>query len=500
MIALNIPLHAAVTFSRNSHSCLMLAATARLNMSVGGWVESFLESAPKNQIADIVKDLPADGIIGRLLKNSLVTEKRFEAELDRFMLSPTWHTSSTSLGAIHLASSLLSSEKIEGLLSSLPKDSMARAALMANPNRATSHIAESSLSPEEKRNYQEALSIYGDLASPSAIAGLSGLFTAGKEAMGIVAGHRTTCLENLSNRSDLTRPMAKQLNDIVQPYIFAKLVKTPIHQQMVREGIVDGVNPRINGERDHLVLSPAMSSDAVMAFLHSKEDFDDRSLRVIGAHPNAPNVVVGATISAQSEKTARMYGHLIVESQSPHAEETIVKLRRKFKGSELPLNVAELVGASSALLKESLKECWKSETWDSVTRTMCHTNFPWKEFASVPEELKGKLPGRDYTAVQVAHAQAGNITSQVFEKAINDERAATALLFAPSLSSHRLGKLVERHPEIAPLAAIHPNGFNVDASRLKPESRAIVNELRYAPLAGSSTPSSVSGKPTTLAI
>lgn len=300
-------------------------------------------------------------------------------------------------------------------------------------------------------------------------------------------GHRDLCRRNLASRRDLTSFFAKEMDGTASPALYEKLMETPAHRKLVEDGVVTGFNQEIDGMRSRLVLSPAISAMTLETLFDTHKNENVETSRVVSAHQNAARKIVTETLGALNPSTAYEFATNLIANQSPHAEYALGEIKYRFHGSKVPTNVGTLEAASKELLMSSEKELREEERWEGLACVMCNSNFPWGECVHPASELqKGARPAH-YMAIQSARAIAGAIKPSDFEAAISDKDEAMALLFAPNISSPRLGKLAEAHPEIAPLVAIHPNGFDVSTKDFSPEVRLIVDGIRCAPLAGHSS-------------
>lgn len=95
---------------------------------------------------------------------------------------------------------------------------------------------------------------------------------------------------------------------------------------------------------------------------------------------------------------------------------------------------------------------------DDADYLVTHKNFPWKEFA-FSDVCKRMLPQR-IPLVRAAKFLNTNASEEEIVSAI-DAGFSREVLFAQNLSAKRLNKIASCKPELAVLAAIHPNAENV---------------------------------------
>lgn len=504
MVSIHLPLDAALSLGRDSHGSFMLAAAARLQMTMGDWESQFLlDVRDPSAIASVVQGMPTAGIADALLKHNLLSASEFEEIADQLSQEPNWHTAVNSMMMSQLSSPLLSEKKINSLMSSIHKKNPARLALMANPNCPKNLIQVDSLSKKQRQNYAESISRHGDLTSEKTQEALKDLFTVQpNQSWQQEQEHRIhsdKCCWFLAERADLPPDIAINIDAIAEPSLYAKLAKSPVHRALVKSGRLDGSNNRVPGRSWSLRLSPEATTEKLMGMATS-QDAEFSVLSTIVAHPNAHSGDVMKLIERVSRKEAETLVGKLIEQQSPAAEMAMVAIHRKFPDSTFSKDVGDLETVSPEVLEAALKETCESKTWDAATKTMCNPNFPWKKHNGLTQELKKSLPPYQLTAIMAARAQSGATTPEDFEHALTDEVAAAAILFAHNLSSRRLGKLSETYRDLAPLAAIHPNGFTVRTNDMTKDTREFVESVRCHPLVGHSNTPSASLKPEVLSI
>lgn len=106
------------------------------------------------------------------------------------------------------------------------------------------------------------------------------------------------------------------------------------------------------------------------------------------------------------------------------------------------------------------------------SRFLTHKNFPWRG-SDVRELCKGSAPD-DMPHIRAARFLFGKASQQEIAAEI-EAGGSREVLFAPNLSANQLNKLVAQRPELAVLAAIHPNA---EAIQVPAEHQKLVEMIR----------------------
>lgn len=489
----------AITLGRNSNAKTLLTTAISLNLTQGRWASQFLLSLPPEQIGPIIKGDNAE-LREVLIKKNLMTASEIKEGV--FPPSKPGQTS-PALPLFHLANPLLSEAHLQSIIKANPENSEVLGSILANPNCPRSLNSPDKPNSKISSYYEVALSIYGDLTNPATMEALEHIMSMDSQASPLsvlFSAQRHTCLSHLISRDDLPAPVVRKLDPILTPPMFETLAKSETHRHLVKDGILTGMNSTINTDNWKLVVSPEVSAEVLVSkFRQTKvDDYDTR--RTLASHVNAPPSMVEEVINTHDPEVTTTFAHLLVENQNPHAEPALINIRSKFQNSDYPDNLGSLLVISPSLLETASEEAIESRNWSAVASSMCHPNFPWGKQGKFPLDLLSNMDEEYLMAALAARAASGVVTNDDYENANANLTDATALLFAPNLSSHRLGKLVEKHPGLTPLAAVHPNGFDISTESLEPEVREIVERTRVAPLPGYSSQSPFPPAPTVLSI
>lgn len=458
-------------------------------------MKSFLSFAPAEVIKPIIQGIAVkqgkDAVAENLLINNLMSQERIESIASLIAPGDDWSSMGDVISKLHLAHPLISSKKIEELLDRLPAESTANAALMANPNCPKARIVTNWFSEANTRNYQEALSSYGDLDDPRTMEALDDLFvktipqpTHDKE---LLTRHRDHCLIRLASRQDLTEDLAKRIDSVASPMVFGRLVKSLAHRELVSAGTLTGMNQKDIGDPWLLVLSPEVTTVRLGSYFNVPGNRDYSTRRILATHQNATLDMIMDIIEKNEPGTADKLATQLVTTQSPHASKALAAIKKKFPNNPFPSNIGSLNIVGSEMLETAFDESRVRGDLVQCTKIMCNPRFPWQRHQNDLAAMKPEGEREGWVSALASKVQAGYLTNDDFTDAMTDIDTASAVLFAPNISSHRLGKLASRHPDLVPLAAVHPNGFDIPTKNLSSEAQAVVESARYTPLAGHSS-------------
>ena len=264
--------------------------------------------------------------------------------------------------------------------------------------------------------------------------------------------------------------MAVALDTLVEGDDYWALSQTPAHKKFRKSpAFSDGLGEYFGATS--LCLHPDVSNSS----LH--ELFDMLSA----------GTLTGRIVNVESEM-ARLAAH-------PNSDETLPgnvleKIKEKvtsgtkdrFKGSKFEeaalVAWAEHAGINHAAVS-SVRECSAAslgigfEKREDPLRVITHKNFPWTAFDA--EEIRRSIDGSQLPVALASKCLFHNPPpSELTAIASEDQRLAA--LFSPSLSSRAISKIVAESPDLAPLAAIHPNADPI--SGLTTQETRVVNSIK----------------------
>lgn len=308
---------------------------------------------------------------------------------------------------------------------------------------------------------------FGNLKNPRLSKMLTDILLADEDS----SADRDVIRDALVRREDLTEGFASMLSSFPRTIAnYRALSKTPAHQKLVLDGKL-----------------PAKCFFTL----------DTGSIHIFSPAATELQVIQGfADARTAEEKLA-----LLTAKQCP---ETIYRR----VASEINLL------SDARFLRESP---WAKTHIDSYEKTAF-----WKEFRSAlldKEVSEGRglaalsLPGLPFDVVTAANFWTGFVdkgccTGMEIVGALRSRKFAEsmfvsgdwndlALLFAESTSGRQVEKFAELHPELAVLAACHPNGGDVSPEKCPIQSRKFIEDARRVPAlvgrTGAATPGEVSG-------
>lgn len=119
---------------------------------------------------------------------------------------------------------------------------------------------------------------------------------------------------------------------------------------------------------------------------------------------------------------------------------------------------------------------------ESDLRFICLPCIPFDDVRA--KDLREAFGSRTPTHIAATIAAMCRSRSFAEETSLDGSSFDVAHLFAAATSGLRLEKLVKLHPELAGLAACHPNGADIPLSAVLAEHRDIVEEVRPTVLGG----------------
>lgn len=490
----SIPLSpdAAVKLGRDKHASVILATAARLGMASGFWVRPFLHSVPAEPIREIIQDMEGEFIGDILIKKKVLSPEQFLSQVEPIVATATKHLAEdekTTVNSIHLANPLIPSDKVASLMLPLPRESSIRAALMANSNCPPELAPPNENTTQFAWQYEKALAMYGDLSNPFTKKTIEGLLEPETPSVGedSLRSHIEDCQTLLAAREDLPASIIKQLDAVARPEVFQILIKSASHQSLVKSGHLSGMNKQYPGEDWRLFISPVVGIGGLQAKWRETEDSEAVSKQMIAAHPNAYTFMVDEIIHKRIPGYSTTFPTQLIENQSSNTERAVNALKKLSPSAKYPSTIGSLVDISPETLVAAYNEAVEDQKWSRAAACMCNKKFQWRKHDQFPPELRQSMIEEDLMAALAARAVSGMVSQDDCDNAIKSSQSATALLFAQNLSSRRIGKIVENHPQLTALAAVHPNGFDVSTKDLAPEIRVVVERNRTTPLPGPSS-------------
>lgn len=484
---ISFPNDAVTAFCRDRHACLMLAMATTVGLTTP-YMGPFLKKAP----ADIIRTFADHIPIGResevLFRSGLLSAKRFEG-----IAIEKARGTGNLIRTAYLASPLLSKETIVELLTELRPETKEAAVLMANPNCPPSLSTPNKLTPPLRIDYLEALCLYCDVEAKLDSGDLDAILKTGA-SRGMKQSSKKNYLTLLAKRKELPEKAAHRIAAVCDLQVYAELVQNPTHRRMVREGKLPSYRAE-DGKFRTLVLSPEATSSELEELSVESENATASILNHIVSHPNASAALVESAIESwEYAETIPLQCQLIL-NQSPMASAALTTLHEQNPTMRMNLLIPELIEASPELLEKYCDDVSDAETkleriagtkWAYIAGAMVHPNFPWEKTAEVSSELKENLSKEELAAIYASRAIAGVVTPGDLKAAETDQDIAASILFASNLSSYRLATLVEKHPSLTPMAAIHPNGGDIDTTSRNKSVRELVEPLQMKSLQGSS--------------
>lgn len=472
--------------TQHPHGARMLAACVALEMPyVFGWSPMFLRRCP-DEIGREFFCTPTDHIPESILfARGWLDPHHIETIATSVADMPSWDDAAGGITQVELANPAISRKLVGKLLKAQdsPGATDAIAALYANPNCEHGHeLATSSLSKEGLRNYVRALAKHGDLSNPDVEGFLrKNLLQGGQVEMS--TDEKLTPQQHLADRDTLTPGLCFALDSFGVEGTYERLIRNPMHELLVKRGTVDGHNisrPHLSGQ---VLLSAALTKEKIAELWSQAADPAEHSsfkpgqiMAVLAAHENASPEMCW-TACTKPDITAD-YGVALTNSKKtgPQINDAVESLlsQHMITGA----TIASIAGLSrDCLLEAALKyEGGPSQSRDHQLVAVCsHPNFPWKDVP--PDHAIRQKPCQGMPIIELSAALRGKLDVDPRWNRVESEHQLP-MLFNPTLSGHRLAKIAEKHPALAGLAALHPNGADVSIKNLPSEERVIVGAIR----------------------
>ena len=414
---------------------------------------------------------------------------------------PTISDHFCDINILDLAAPAIGAPFIRELLASPATSSAAKAALSANPN----FPADIKYTPEKEDAWTRVVAAakHADLKTFKFDRG-DEILLFGEEATPMAMQARSI----LCRRKDLPKHMAAGLEHGVSQHDFMYLAESDGHRELVREQIKTMRDISCYITDDWLRISPEMDKEMVTEFYDEVQTEDlqmkigtwESTAAALAAHPNATGETLERAIDADDEIASQLEGYLNVDTKRPkRSEAALIKLM------QLPNPLAEYDSIANlpTCSKESLRIAFEiaihaeedeEGTMPSPTRRKkkaclalaSHPHFPWEDysFGTMMESVEEK----DWPVMSALICLSSNYPE------VEDMHAGQygmAAVFSPKTSHRKLEKLATLAPEMAPIAAMHPNGSlslldkpEVNTTILPNDTRNTIEEFvdKFSPL------------------
>lgn len=455
---------------KTPHASHTLACMVRMNCSSAPWEKAFLEECSMPETFHLLQGTsPRNEIAATLLDRGLLDEQFLLAAAGLCSVGAVG--TRAGLSTIHLANKLLPSEEIARLFPTAT--AAAQAALMANPNYPIGGDDCNILPESLMLQHGAALAKYGDIDFPPHLNFFLTHVMPVHEFSGEDAD-RSRVRKVLAARPELSGLLLEMMGKTRDGAAFEVLVQNPAHMEQVRVGAATASNISRLEVGTALSLSPAMHVSELESMYKHAEALADGGVshRVIQAyaasHVNAPLEMVEHHLEAPHP----WFTDLITRSESPHASFAMRALIAR--EPELIPRVRDMADSSAELLSAAATEALKGPQNAHILGIVTQPKFPWKEFniSVLERHISEGNKNEFFAAAASANALDYNETTKVCEE------YPAAALFSPTLSGFRLDKIAAKSPELAAVAALHPNGQYVDLDAVPIEHQEFVQAQR----------------------
>lgn len=262
--------------------------------------------------------------------------------------------------------------------------------------------------------------------------------------------------DSLLRRTDLPESLALAIDGSVVNNMYSQriLVDMPIHQKLVRDGVVRSSRNFLVGEDGQWVISPAAADDDFKAMLAicDRQGPQESVLR----YSQCPRDVFEALSKKVSPSFLNSYPFL---SESPWAAHVLCS-----------------PPADGDWLRKMQDIFHNPKLGSGTLQAFCLPSIPFQHIS--PSDIP-KLFIDDYheSAYVVGAIRSRKFAEELGAVGKNPDKDL-AILFSPHTSSRKLEQLARLNPEIAPLAACHQNGDGISLSEMSPEHQNVVSVLR----------------------
>ena len=272
-----------------------------------------------------------------------------------------------------------------------------------------------------------------------------------------------TCRKRLVERvAPLPRDVVRELDKKVTRDDYVKLSKSMSHREFVRDEF-SAPSLKEATKEGYLCISPEFTSESISSMFaeislpksHLVPEWRDASAR-LACHPNATPDVMQAALKNQ-EIWIGILEHAVT-SGSPHAAmalSTIIaavddRSTAFVKGCK---SISQIQDCPPEALMKAYIKANTSQMKDLCADIASNRNFPQEELLVAAVDTGDNLSTFWISAI-VNLAGKATTSLSMSEKKTRE----MASLFNPKLSARNLCRIAAEHPDLAPLAALHPNG------------------------------------------
>lgn len=373
--------------------------------------------------------------------------------LQRVAKSKIWCLTWGGTRLVDLASPAVSGDVIRQFYMSAATTTLAKVALSANLNCPIE--LQQKPKPEMERYFIDALAAYGDLNHAATFDILTTLIKGGAPGLADESAMSLMC-----RRKTLTSHFAETLDKAVpDEYDYQHLSRNSAHQDYIAglQNDSTGMDCFVvdRGGQQSLKFSPALTCATLTRLYDDVEsgniclEFKNKTMALLAAMPNASRTLVERALDDDEVRCELPFA--LITNDSPHAEYAVMSERG------IPVR-SSVMAAFSHTTANGLAFAYNDNLGDASTifTIVSHPQFPWGQFPL--SRVLNDIPDIEqfHASVYCAAHLSGKCSPQ--ELAQTPDKYACSLLFNPSLSGRRVEKISVGFPELAGLAAIHPNG------------------------------------------
>lgn len=466
----------------NQHACRMLAAMGRLGIGNSTeWLNQLVAIAPVETIRPVLYDNPCEEYTREWLSKGLLSPEKIAKQAVTVAAFENWDAAAAGVASIDLANPLISAESVRSILGGISSKSPCVAALKANPNCPPELRSVENLTYKDRENHTIALAQYGNLQDREVHDALITLIVEAAPSGPPKYQHAYQAASRfLCTREDLTESLVLALDSKCSPHSYKSLAKHPLHQIAVIEGKLTGVSAYRNGEAKAVSLSPSLTSELIHDMFHRaiKTPDEENLLCALAAHKNAGVDLVKHVLETPSlEQFDFNLLSRFVEGKSPHAERVYDHLKINEPSRIFASTMSRWSTAPPhALLDVAAEELEKGE-WAYMTMVTSNPNFPWdKAGSSFQKEINSQNP--EVSVANCCRAASGGLPGADALGCLDGKKSPLPILFARTTIGAKLERIAELEPELAGLAALHPNGGSIALKSILPKHRQIVVSLQ----------------------
>lgn len=383
-----------------------------------------------------------------------------------------WDAGSRRLRVSDLSNPFLDESAVARIYHASETSSVARLALIANPNMPA-NIKAAHPDPTIYGDYMVALAEYGDFSDGDTARHLA------KAVAGQVfsASLNERIAINLLQRDSLPEEIVLALDDALAQRLHNRLVRKPYYREFVPSPQMTDAAKIITKRNVKLGLDmDAKALEHVYGLLETdvwrnKTVLADEGLAAAACHPNASAWLMRRALADGSVRAQLYKSPMLVKS--PHAELAIREIcsfppgamHDKRKDSSLMAGVKScsadgLVWAFEQAVSEAREagQGASPKKRTNLTPFFTHANFPWERYGV--KDIVGKVPENHAAAALACMCMNAKLSSDSMDEILSGVHHRVAL-FSPAISAKRLESMAAKRPELAAWCAMHPNGGDV---------------------------------------